>query len=40
MPLELVRIEADLSTPAFRTAEADEGMGAIMVKHKLQFKDK
>jgi enoyl-CoA hydratase len=37
---EGLRIEADLSTLAFRTADAAEGMDAFVAKRKPRFKDK
>jgi enoyl-CoA hydratase len=37
---EGLRIEADLSTLAFRTQDADEGMAAFMEKRKPSFKDR
>jgi len=37
---EGLRIEADLSTLAFRTEDAAEGMDAFIAKRKPQFKDK
>jgi enoyl-CoA hydratase len=37
---EGLRIEADLSTLAFRTADAAEGMDAFIAKRKPRFKDK
>jgi enoyl-CoA hydratase len=37
---EGLRVEADLSTLAFQTADAAEGMAAFMAKRKPQFKDK
>jgi len=37
---EGLRIEADLSTLAFRTGDAAEGMDAFITKRKPQFKDK
>ena len=37
---EGLRIEADLSTLAFRTEDAAEGMAAFIAKRKPQFKDK
>lgn len=36
---EGLRIEADLSTLAFRTADAEEGMAAFEEKRKAEFKD-
>lgn len=36
---EGLRIEADLSTLAYRTADAEEGMQAFVEKRKAQFKD-
>ncbi|HEX7072857.1 MAG TPA: enoyl-CoA hydratase-related protein [Hyphomicrobiaceae bacterium] len=36
---EGLRIEADLSTLAFRTADAEEGMAAFVEKRKAEFKD-
>src|SRR5258706_2104454 len=35
-----LRIEADLSTLAFQTSDANEGMDAFIAKRKPQFKDK
>lgn len=37
---EGLRIEADLSTLAFQTSDANEGMDAFIAKRKPQFKDK
>jgi len=37
---EGLKIEADLSTLAFQTEDAVEGMNAFMAKRKPQFKDK
>lgn len=40
LPLqEGLRVEADLSTLAYRTADAEEGMAAFEEKRKLEFKD-
>jgi enoyl-CoA hydratase len=36
---EGLKIEADLSTLAFSSADAEEGMVAFMDKRKAQFKD-
>jgi enoyl-CoA hydratase len=36
---EGLRIEADLSTLAYRTADAEEGMAAFEEKRKAEFKD-
>jgi len=38
--LEGLRIEADLSTLAFQTEDAAEGMAAFMAKRKPAFKDR
>jgi enoyl-CoA hydratase len=41
LPLsEGLRIEADLSTLAYRTEDAEEGMAAFMAKRKPQFRDR
>jgi enoyl-CoA hydratase len=37
---EGLRIEADLSTLAFQTDDANEGMDAFIAKRKPQFKDR
>ena len=37
---EGLKIEADLSTLAFRTEDATEGMDAFIAKRKPQFKDR
>ncbi len=40
LPLnEGFKVEADLSTLAFRTADAEEGMAAFEEKRKPEFKD-
>ena len=36
---EGLKIEADLSTLAYRTEDADEGMAAFEEKRKAEFKD-
>ena len=36
---EGLKIEADLSTLAYRTADAEEGMAAFMEKRKPEFRD-
>jgi enoyl-CoA hydratase len=36
---EGLRIEADLSTLAYRTADAEEGMAAFEEKRKAEFRD-
>ena len=36
---EGLKIEADLSTLAFQTGDAAEGMSAFMEKRKARFKD-
>jgi enoyl-CoA hydratase len=37
---EGLKIEADLATLAFRTRDAEEGMGAFLDKHKPKFEDR
>ena len=40
LPLsEGMKVEADLSTLAYRTADAEEGMAAFVAKRKAEFKD-
>ena len=40
LPLsEGMKIEADLSTLAYRTADAEEGMAAFVAKRRPEFKD-